>query len=111
MQSKSHEDPTQMEREENLPIGLKNLGATCYANALLQVWFNNPSFVAGVYAAASASMTQNTPGSANRDDLVPLTELARTFAHLQRSKLRYFNPERLVDSLGLRTEEQQDAQE
>lgn len=96
---------------ELLDIGPKssqNLGATCYANALLQVWFNNPSFVSGVYNCASTTQNGVLP---NSDHSTAMAELARTFAHLEHSELKFFNPERLVDSLGLRTGEQQDAQE
>ncbi|WOO83634.1 Ubiquitin carboxyl-terminal hydrolase 48 [Vanrija pseudolonga] len=43
------------------PAGLKNYGATCYANAFLQVWFHNVAFRNGVYAAVgTASALQGT---------------------------------------------------
>jgi len=41
----------------------------------------------------------------------PIFQLQTTFAALQESRLKVFNPEKLVGSLQLRTNEQQDAQE
>jgi len=32
-------------REEGTPVGLKNVGNTCYLNSILQVYFNLPEFV------------------------------------------------------------------
>jgi hypothetical protein len=41
----------------------------------------------------------------------PIFQLQTTFAALQESRKKIFNPEKLVGSLQLRTNEQQDAQE
>ncbi|KAL1405904.1 hypothetical protein Q8F55_007584 [Vanrija albida] len=41
------------------PAGLKNYGATCYANAFLQVWFHNVAFRNGVYAAVGNAQAPN----------------------------------------------------
>jgi len=41
----------------------------------------------------------------------PIFQLQTTFAALQESRTKIFNPEKLVGSLQLRTNEQQDAQE
>eukprot|EP01156_Anaeramoeba_ignava_P007083 Anaeramoba_ignava/a350556_27.p1 GENE.a350556_27~~a350556_27.p1 ORF type:complete len:407 (+),score=153.66 a350556_27:23-1243(+) len=35
-------------REENTPVGLKNIGNTCYLNSLLQAYFHIPSFRNGI---------------------------------------------------------------
>ncbi|XP_013383086.1 ubiquitin carboxyl-terminal hydrolase 48 isoform X2 [Lingula anatina] len=43
------EDPETERRKENAFVGLKNLGATCYVNTYLQVWFHNPTFRAAIY--------------------------------------------------------------
>ncbi|KAJ7097738.1 cysteine proteinase [Mycena belliarum] len=98
-------NPAQDARDEDLPIGLKNLGATCYANASLQVWFRDMAFRSGVYNC------QPIEGSFDKFKDSPTFQLQVTFAALQESTQSVFNPTKLVESLELRTTEQQDAQE
>ncbi|KAF8503303.1 cysteine proteinase [Russula emetica] len=97
-------DPNLQTRKIGLPVGLRNLGATCYANAYIQVWFQDICFRNGVYQCLPAD---------DRDsfDESPIFQLQTTFAALQESRMKVFNPEKLVGSLQLRTNEQQDAQE
>ena len=33
----------------HLPVGLKNLGNTCYVNSFLQIWFHNVKFRKAIY--------------------------------------------------------------
>ncbi|KAI0293067.1 hypothetical protein BC826DRAFT_1016774 [Russula brevipes] len=98
-------DPNYQTRKPGLPVGLKNLGATCYANAYIQVWFQDICFRNGVYQCLPA----DDRGSPFDDS--PIFQLQTTFAALQESRMKVFNPEKLVGSLQLRTNEQQDAQE
>ncbi|KAJ7709699.1 hypothetical protein B0H17DRAFT_999051 [Mycena rosella] len=98
-------NPAEDARDEDLPVGLKNLGATCYANASLQVWFRDMAFRSGVYNC------QPTEESADKFKDSPTFQLQVTFAALQESTQSVFNPTKLVESLELRTTEQQDAQE
>ena len=36
-------------REDNMLVGLKNIGNTCYFNSILQVYYNLPEFVKSVF--------------------------------------------------------------
>lgn len=81
----------------------QNLGATCYANSLLQVWFQNVIFRAGVYSCR--------PATTGRVDASPLFQLQVIFAALQAGHAKAFNPVELVRTLRLDSGEQQDAQE
>ncbi|SJL00507.1 uncharacterized protein ARMOST_03820 [Armillaria ostoyae] len=99
------DDPLLNGRDPDIPVGLKNLGATCYANASLQVWFRDLAFRKGVYECRPAE------GSKDKFKESPIFQLQVTFAALQESTQTVFNPVKLVESLQLRTSEQQDAQE
>ncbi|KAK0459838.1 uncharacterized protein EV420DRAFT_1629202 [Desarmillaria tabescens] len=99
------DDPLLHSRDPDIPVGLKNLGATCYANASLQVWFRDLAFRKGVYECRLAE------GSKDKFKESPIFQLQVTFAALQESSQTVFNPIKLVESLQLRTSEQQDAQE
>ncbi|KAF8643800.1 hypothetical protein AX16_008818 [Volvariella volvacea WC 439] len=99
------EDPHGQSRVPQLPVGLKNLGATCYANASLQVWFRDLAFRKGVYAC-HVPITED-----GKHKESPIFQLQVTFSALQAGALKVYNPTKLVESLQLRTSEQQDAQE
>ncbi|KAI0374832.1 cysteine proteinase [Pilatotrama ljubarskyi] len=99
------QDPNQDSRDGSTPVGLKNLGATCYANAYLQVWFQDLLFRKGVYQCQPAQDAEHTFEES------PIFQLQVTFAAMQHSALNTFNPVKLVESLKLRATEQQDAQE
>ncbi|KAK2556337.1 Ubiquitin carboxyl-terminal hydrolase 48 [Acropora cervicornis] len=63
--------------ELNSFVGLKNLGATCYVNTLLQVWFHNPVFRSAMYKYA----TSRSPGSSlkSKNSSWPLIRLSLYF--------------------------------
>ncbi|KAL1710109.1 hypothetical protein EV121DRAFT_252295 [Schizophyllum commune] len=100
------DSPLDDARDPDLPVGLYNLGATCYANASLQVWFRDLAFRRGVYNCQPCGNE-----SEEKFKQSPLFHLQVTFTALQESTQSVFNPNKLVESLQLRTSEQQDAQE
>lgn len=119
----------------------QNLGATCYANAFIQVtlssrrflcvrshdcrqvWFQDHAFRDGVYRC-NPSQEPGKDLEVSCGDFwteyvlkillykdSPIFQLQVTFAALQESTQNVFNPVKLVESLQLRATEQQDAQE
>lgn len=81
----------------------QNLGATCYMNSYLQVWFQNDTFRDAVFRCS----TDPRESIAKQ----PLYHLQVIFAALQRGLAASFNPVALVQCLQLNAGEQQDSQE
>lgn len=100
------EDPHELARKFNVPVGLKNLGATCYANAFLQVWFQDLAFRSAVYKCQPSESSDS-----GKFEESPVFQLQVTFGALQESNQYVYNPVKLVESLQLKTSIQQDAQE
>ncbi|KAF9311822.1 hypothetical protein BG003_006928 [Podila horticola] len=96
-------NPEISKRSEGRPAGMKNLGATCYANSLLQVWFHDPEFRKSIY---SCEFEPSGDKSMNA-----LYQLQLLFSFLDRGIRDIYNPLALVNSLKLDISMQQDAQE
>eukprot|EP00842_Homolaphlyctis_polyrhiza_P005606 jgi/Hompol1/6046/HPOL_004819-RA len=82
-----------------VPVGLNNLGATCYLNSLLQIWFSNMDLRRLVF--------DNAPNDAQS----VLYHLANVFARLQLSAKRSITPDTLIRIMELDVAIQQDALE
>ncbi|GJJ78122.1 ubiquitin carboxyl-terminal hydrolase 48 [Entomortierella parvispora] len=97
------DNPLLDKRIAGTSVGLKNLGATCYANASLQVWFHDPAFRDCIYQCVTKPNT-----NISKDALHQLQSL---FAHMDKGKKNSYSPLSLVECLGLNMELEQDAQE
>uniref|UniRef100_A0A2K5PIS3 Ubiquitin carboxyl-terminal hydrolase 48 n=1 Tax=Cebus imitator TaxID=2715852 RepID=A0A2K5PIS3_CEBIM len=109
------DDPNCERRKKNSFVGLTNLGATCYVNTFLQVWFLNLELRQALYLCPSTCSDYRLgDGIQKEKDYEPQTiceHLQYLFALLQNSNRRYIDPSGFVKALGLDTGQQQDAQE
>ncbi|XP_012938291.1 ubiquitin carboxyl-terminal hydrolase 48 isoform X2 [Aplysia californica] len=96
-------------RQQGDFVGLKNLGATCYVNTFLQLWFHNPSVRRAVYEWRDALLPQEYYKGWKPDSICG--HLQVIFALLQFSNRCYVDPSPLIECIGLDTGAQQDAQE
>ena len=104
------EDPDEERRKPGMFVGLKNLGATCYVNTFLQLWFMNDDIQEGIFKWRE----QESAVKYSEDDWKPSSVCAHLqviFALLHVSKRRFIDPSSLIEHLGLNAGEQQDAQE
>lgn len=67
-------------------VGLKNLGATCYMNSIMQNLFMQPQIRAGILSAAPESDADKQVENA-------LHQVQSMFVNLFHSKLEFYNPE------------------
>uniref|UniRef100_H3BXY1 Ubiquitin carboxyl-terminal hydrolase 48 n=1 Tax=Tetraodon nigroviridis TaxID=99883 RepID=H3BXY1_TETNG len=108
------DDPNSERRDKNTFVGLTNLGATCYVNTFLQVWFHNLELRRSLYECSNSRAQEHKTDSVLFSDYEPQSiceHLQYLFALLQNSNRKYIDPSGLVKALGLDTAQQQDAQE
>ncbi|XP_053725063.1 ubiquitin carboxyl-terminal hydrolase 48 [Synchiropus splendidus] len=104
------DDPNSVRREKNTFVGLTNLGATCYVNTFLQVWFHNLELRKSLYQCQTSRAHQHDIQSEYEPQSI-CEHLQYLFALLQNSNRKYIDPSGLVKALGLDIGQQQDAQE
>ena len=85
----------------NSPAGLTNLGATCYANSILQFLYMNKAFREGIFLVDPLVLKQQPV----------LDQLARLFAQLHGSKMAFIDSAPFIKALELDNGVQQDSHE
>ena len=89
------DDPCNIVRTDGNYVGLTNLGATCYINSLLQLWFHNKTFRKAIYgwvpSQDPSEKDNNTLGKIDEGGFIPsspIGHLQLLFALMQFSKRR-----------------------
>ncbi len=110
-------DPSITTKSDTGLVGLRNQGATCYMNSLLQHLFHIPTFRDGILYGLGGAEVDEIGNENNEDGKVMFFELQKLFGNLLLSSRRDYNTIDLVQSIRgydgrpIRPGEQQDVDE
>jgi len=102
-------------RETNQYAGLINLGATCYINTYLQVWYNNVIFreyiLQAPFETSPSELVESENGSVEFTESMPVLKLKATdcigkslqivFTFMKESRRKSIDPNFFIKALGL----------
>ncbi|XP_016112067.1 ubiquitin carboxyl-terminal hydrolase 25 isoform X6 [Sinocyclocheilus grahami] len=93
-------NPHDRKRQENCPVGLKNVGNTCWFSAVIQSLFNLLEFQRLVLHYSPPARMQDLPRNQKEHRNLPfMQELRHLFSLLVGSKRKYVDPSRAVEIL------------
>uniref|UniRef100_A0A6J0T4Q5 ubiquitinyl hydrolase 1 n=1 Tax=Pogona vitticeps TaxID=103695 RepID=A0A6J0T4Q5_9SAUR len=93
-------NPYDRKRQDNCPVGLKNVGNTCWFSAVIQSLFNLLEFRRLVLNYSPPASAQDLPRNQKEHRNLPfMRELRYLFALLVGSKRKYVDPSRAVEIL------------
>ncbi|XP_059401116.1 ubiquitin carboxyl-terminal hydrolase 25-like isoform X2 [Carassius carassius] len=93
-------NPHDRNRQENCPVGLKNVGNTCWFSAVIQSLFNLLEFQRLVLHYSPPARMQDLPRIQKEHRNLPfMQELRHLFSLLVGSKRKYVDPSRAVEIL------------
>ncbi|XP_053163115.1 ubiquitin carboxyl-terminal hydrolase 25 isoform X2 [Hemicordylus capensis] len=93
-------NPYDRKRQDNCPVGLKNVGNTCWFSAVIQSLFNLLEFRRLVLNYSPPTSAQDLPRNQKENRNLPfMRELRYLFALLVGSKRKYVDPSRAVEIL------------
>ncbi|XP_054830935.1 ubiquitin carboxyl-terminal hydrolase 25 isoform X3 [Eublepharis macularius] len=93
-------NPYDRQRQDNCPVGLKNVGNTCWFSAVIQSLFNLLEFRRLVLNYSPPANAQDLPRNQKEHRNLPfMRELRYLFALLFGSKRKYVDPSRAVEIL------------
>ena len=95
-------NPIQRKRSGGTPVGLKNVGNTCYFNSLMQVYFTIPNLIKEILNFKAPEVSEEHKESETlrkKASIQLLQQLQKLFAHMIRSNKKYVDPSNVLKSL------------
>lgn len=93
-------NPEQRKRVEGTPVGLKNVGNTCYFNSLMQTYFMIPKLVEEIESfIPHASYEEMKEANVQKESINTVKQVQRLFAYLTRSHRKYQDPSAVLNAL------------